>query len=327
MEPHPSEVKQPHQMSPEEFAEHPLAVYHSTALAGNLHERRHAATPMHLGTRRAAEHRRANVGYPGELFTFHDVPSFSGPAETLDPKVTLRDATAHQLHSRARRLVGPERAEQDLALPSADHAYLSGHYTNLVEHPGSISAVRTFPANEIMSHHEAVRRALDAGKESEVHPVTLKMYREGKLKEPEEITYAQNNVVKKAAYRDLHLSEPGSVSIDELHHHVEPEPGTQQAWALGGDLNVGLTRRSHGWGDTSRGARAYLNTEHDQSDPRLSSSGTRAERDIDAEHEGYNNVVEDLNYSRALHRSGITDTRGPDLDRIRHYYRAGGWLQ
>lgn len=324
MEPHPSEVKQPHQMSPEEFANHPLALFHSTTGRSNLHERRLPTQPMHLGTRQAALHRRAIGGSAGELYTFHDEPVIEGP-ESVSPKVTLQDATTNHLYGRARRLLGPSQVEESRKLPSADRAPVSGYYTNLVEHPGSISVVRTHPTSELVSHHEAVRRAISDGKESEVHPVTLRLYHEGALKQPEDITEEDNAAMRKAANRELRLTEPESMSMVELHTQVKPVPGSQQAWALGGHLNVGLTRTERGWDDSSPEARSYVSLNERDRDPRLFPGRSRKEKEMLAELGGYNNVVEDRNYTRAQQINAQPDTRGPDLDRIRHYYRAAGY--
>lgn len=349
MAPQPSEVKQAHEMTPEEFASHPLTVFHSSKgnfatpnepeYPGyrNLHNKESLSTrPMHVGTRRAAIHRAGARSSSDEqdLYAFHTAPR---PALT---KTTLADHVLGHKAERAIDMLGKEKYLKEASLPSADWEEETGYYHNIVEDPGSVSAVIKSPRGELTSHHEAVAKAIAAGKIDEVHPLTLHMYKSGQLGAPEKIHPEHSRMVETAA-RVERAGKPGEsdtqVSDALLSSQVA---GTQRAWAFGGALNTGLTRSPQNPFSRS----GFLGTEKTDKDPRLgagplntdermelaraeSERSPRANREELAEKGRFNDVVEDTGYTAMRSHPDVTQPRGPELDRIRHYYRAGGFTQ
>lgn len=327
-------------MSPEEFANHPLAVYHSAPpsrvrtlasvedvnfdeyRAGNLHdaEDRDATRPMHVGTRRAAMHR---AGARGSI-TAQNMYVFHTKTDPTNTDVSLSDHVLTHKADRAINLLGKKEYKRASRLPSADFEEDAGYYHNMVEDPGSASALVLNPHADLTSHHDAVDRAVKAGKANEVHPLTMHLYKSGALATPESIDSRHARRVEGAANLDLAGQEGEHVrdAHDALASHQSA--GTQRAWAFGGNLNVGLSRGSRlGPG----GGSSVLPKERD---PRVDddfANLSRHEREAAAEATQHNNVYENTEYTRMKSDPDIRERRGPDLDRIRHFYRAGGFSQ
>jgi hypothetical protein len=169
-----TQFKQPHQMSPDEFALHPNAVFHGTWLPDNeifnMAKRRpqsgygYPMTPVakiHLGTFAAAVHRLHDTRIygnqkPANIHTFWQTPhvsDFGGAIRALD------------------------NAPEDMA------HFLPGPmwYNNQHEDDQNPSFATEEPHHYLKSQADYVQAAIASGKGKEVHPETMKRYQAGTL--------------------------------------------------------------------------------------------------------------------------------------------------
>jgi len=171
MTPGAVKAKKPHQMTPEEFAAHPYAVFHSSHLPTDAvlnPEKRPYGGGIHVGTEQAALERhvatssrdnieRHTVGDPrmksdGRLHTFWHAP------------------TGHQL----------SEVISDWQANNRDPKEGPAYYKNDMEDRGSTSLVTNQPES-LKTHGEYVRQAIKAKKGHEVPAKTIEMYRQGAL--------------------------------------------------------------------------------------------------------------------------------------------------
>lgn len=173
-----SQFKQPHQMSPDEFALHPNSLFHGTWLPDNkifdmelrkpesgnfehIYSDIEVQPKIHLGTFAAALHRLHDTNRPTEgktatIHTFWQTPhlsDFGGGIKALDNS--------------------PENMAH----------YLPGSmwYENQHEDDGSPSFATDWPGYTLKSQSDFVEDAIRLGKAKEVHPETMKRYKAGTL--------------------------------------------------------------------------------------------------------------------------------------------------
>ena len=157
-------IKQPHQMSPEEFASHPFAVFHSTHLpAEDVRDPHARSSPgIHLGTDRAATQRHLVTGL-------------------MVSQPYTRNASMHVFHhdpgDRVQRTTD-NVANEYTGNPS--RRKLNSYYENEHEDKGSLSLVVHDPSR-LKSQHDYVVEAIKQGKGDEVHPYTMQLYKSGSL--------------------------------------------------------------------------------------------------------------------------------------------------
>lgn len=167
-------IKAPHQMTPEEFASHPFAVFHSTHLPADQVKDPDARTHpgIHLGTERAASQRHLTTGKPF-------------PGLNLKTGMYSYDSTPASMH------VFHHDPGQRVFITSDDRANdwygsirkgkRNAYYSNDTEDRGSLSLVVHNPSR-LKSQHDYVEEAIKQGKGEEVHPHTMKLYKQGVLK-------------------------------------------------------------------------------------------------------------------------------------------------
>lgn len=175
----PEEFKQdlqPHQMTPDQFANHPHAVFHTTHLADpfdrdyTAEDGSEAPKAIHVGTYAAALERHGTTGKKSEaqegwtrdanLHVWHATPA----ANSLPREVT--DATAN---------LGKKDLEYRLNQSIPKTLY----YQNMVESPGSTSAL--VATDHLKSQHDYVTAAIANGKGDEVPASTMARYKAGNL--------------------------------------------------------------------------------------------------------------------------------------------------
>jgi len=206
------QFKQPHQMSPEEFAAHPAAVFHGTYLPDedvldvtkrnpsplwmdedttvdeykNGDEKSsYEVTPtqkIHLGTFQAALE-RTSMSPAANL----DEHTGNGKPATVHvfwqtPKV-LGSTIDEPLKKYIPNLTEwSEYKTEHEPEATAHYAPGSQYYTNINEDHGSVSFATDNPQQTLASQADYVKAALDRGvPESEIHPRTLKLYKAGTL--------------------------------------------------------------------------------------------------------------------------------------------------
>lgn len=171
MTPSPAKPKKPHEMSPEEFAAHPYAVFHSTHRsqgevdAGN---NRPYGGDIHVGTEQAALERHVATS-DTENVNRHTI---GDPRRTSDARLHTfwHKPTEEQLSNRL----------TDWGANHKDPGTGPAYYTNEVEDKMSTSLVTDKPES-LMPQDAYVRAAIMAKKGHEVHPKTMEMYRQGAL--------------------------------------------------------------------------------------------------------------------------------------------------
>jgi hypothetical protein len=177
LEPGDAVEKQPHQMSPEEFAMHPNSVFHITnrpyadrskPLRERLREMNGKPwntpvnTNFHVGTYRSAIDRHS-TGFGSSSLPARLYVGWVNPAVEVEKSI-VSDAQAQTPNPDVN--LHPEGKAQP--------------YLNKIEDPGAMSMVLP-KATDLKTHADFVERALAEGKEDEVHPQTLAMYRAGAL--------------------------------------------------------------------------------------------------------------------------------------------------
>ena len=168
--------REPHQMSPEEFAAHPSAVFHTTHLDLNEGERvldmksrkesydkNMGFSPhIHVGTEQAAIENASRTQLsqryrPTRLHTFWYT------AQKRDPFTVRKDGI-------------PFNGEQT----HDDHNYGAVVYANAGEDRGSVSISVADPSR-LKNQSHFVREAIAAGKMHEIHPRTWALFNNGTL--------------------------------------------------------------------------------------------------------------------------------------------------
>ena len=200
LELNPKQFKQPHEMSPEEFAAHPASVFHGTYLPDedvfNLEKRdpspasglgaiegrngwgqRQTFYPVpkiHLGTFQAAldtlVQRSRESNQEGTVHTFWQTPKVDGDTSDLELQDVMDIDPSHDFDYTH----NPENV--------AHFAEGSQYYANQNEDIGNPSFATDEPDQTLASHADYVKAALKSGvPESEVHPRTLAQYKAGTL--------------------------------------------------------------------------------------------------------------------------------------------------
>lgn len=171
----PPKVKQlkPHQMTPEQFAAHPYAVFRSTHLPeGQELDTSKSFFPgggIHLGTEQAALDRHRATSFRPAYEEQYDSPQ-----------------TSRRFSSDARLYTYWHKPEQEhvenLGRDSEENDSTPGtrYYQNKYEDPGNISLVTT-ETDRLKTHADYVRKAIQSGKGHEVPAKTMEMYRQGAL--------------------------------------------------------------------------------------------------------------------------------------------------
>jgi hypothetical protein len=169
MKPEKVTEKQPHQMSPEEFIEHPQTLFHSTTASRSPEE---WSSPenvsVHVGSYRSTLDRHAHRGttQPGRILA-----GWINPKLNINPTI-LSDDEAN--------FGGPWSAVQGVKKPRTVKPESVNFYRNHAEDPGSLSALLP-RATDLITHAQFVKEAIDNGKADEVHPKTMAMYLGGHL--------------------------------------------------------------------------------------------------------------------------------------------------
>lgn len=215
---------EPHKLSPEQFEAHPYAVFHSTSV-----DPRAKSAPKdlfhhgpfdesnwqrHYGTLQASVDRMVDQGrFNNRIYSYWHEPDDEGNTDWYNGKriphvVEDRDANPEKHF---------EPSEAWKAAPT------SMYYENSVEDPGSISVVSKKPS-AVRSHEDYVGQAIAEGKEHEVHPRTLALYKAGKLSAGETIhdvlpNYAKDDLAYNQRFIEYHRDAlPGLQQVDFADH-------------------------------------------------------------------------------------------------------------
>lgn len=208
--------KLPHQMTPEEFAAAPNAVFHTSHLAPDevrnsmLRAYRYYAgygsSPhIHVGSEQAAIENasrtervfKSDVPAPARLHVFHYTP---GSGDNLEVHVDGERYTKPGVEQGISTTHSPTydpRSEVDTAYDYKHdyHDFPALAYKNDVEDSGSISFSIGDPSR-LKSQADYVKEAIAQGKADEVHPKTMAMYKSGALHSgailPEGFAYGVN---------------------------------------------------------------------------------------------------------------------------------------
>jgi hypothetical protein len=197
-------VKQPHQMTPDEFAAHPYAVFHSTdespeflnhwgnGAPAQFEGRNYGTFRRHYGTEQASHQIFAGKMVNDDevrprIYTYWHEPKpsqvFAGSDVERPELQGLTDDAANEM----------PRDEHDVADMKVMERNKGGYYKNEHEDEGSISYVSLEPKG-VKSQADYVTQAIAKGKEHEVHPITLGLYRAGQLSQPAPIS--RENAIK-----------------------------------------------------------------------------------------------------------------------------------
>ena len=176
-------LKEPHEMSPEEFRNHPDTVFHANYMKfpnpGEKNEWAYGFSGIHAGTEQAAAERAAVLGrYRGMNTASSIIADQEGYQTRGEPKIVM-----HALH------LGPYDVKH-LDNPISDgeanqvHAPLGPHiraYENEHEDDGSTSVVMPPTPPGPMTHSQYVDAAIEAGKGRQMHPETKMAHEAGVL--------------------------------------------------------------------------------------------------------------------------------------------------
>jgi hypothetical protein len=222
----PAPEKQPHEMTPTEFANHPYAVFHSTHLdEPDLFnpEKRFGKSPVvHFGTLQSALDRHAVTENPANR-------GIEG--QEVDPRTHRTDARLHVFwHKPASLEVGYDSTMND---------YTPGtrYYRNLHEDPNSIS-LATSERGSIKSQHEYVAEAIAQGKANEVHPATMDMYKRGLLKKgsPLPVSHTREYTMTPTRAADIENHPTLPIPKDDPSFHAIGHEGEHIGWYLPASL-------------------------------------------------------------------------------------------
>ena len=200
--------KAPHEMSPEEFAAHPYAVFHGTTSPDSVTDRRHEKLDvntgelrpavMHAGTKQSAVDRIRHKyfltsfdpetalsdrqGNPAKVYTMWAIPKKKEIGVNYADSLATNhdDPYPHDIYTGrpSIEIIGRTGDDKNKSL---------GYYRNEAEDKGSVSLGTRRPDVRFKLQAEYVKEAIDAGKENEVHPRTLALYKQGHLSEGEVI--------------------------------------------------------------------------------------------------------------------------------------------
>jgi len=170
-------AKEPHQMSPEEFAAAPTAVFHTSHLAPedvkNMELRKRnaevggAMSPhIHVGSEQAALENSMRTESNPDITTPARMHVFWYQAQKRDPFTVHGDGNVYT-----------RRGEEYI---HDDHPFPALFYANKGEDYDSTSISVADPTR-LKSQSDFVRDAIAAGKADEVHPITMAMFKEGHL--------------------------------------------------------------------------------------------------------------------------------------------------
>lgn len=233
------QVKEPHQMTPDEFDSHPYAVFHaSRASADELAERPFVGTdawqnqrgrevqPLHTGTEKSAIERAGSSFYardnhnrdsPWKVHTFWAVPQKSelqhGARYLDDHRIPLSVK-----QDKKQRIATIGRTRDSSNSPEDPEAYADhlGYYVNGIEDLGSISVATRRPDTRYQSHADFVRKAIESGKGDEVHPLTMAMYKQGKLSQGREITEDEAMKARRTSSAYMSTMSAHDIKYEEL---------------------------------------------------------------------------------------------------------------
>jgi hypothetical protein len=176
--------KLPHEMTPDEFAAHPYAVFHTSE---HQHLIRRGGE-MHAGTLQAALERSSDQAGPYNpyadryLHTMWAVPTmretairFRDPDFTSYNKPNIKKKEEQYPPAYSREL----EDEAIVGYPHEDGGL--GYYTNVHEDQGHVSVLTSNPQKRFKTQAEYVEQAIREGKEKDVHPLTLALYKKGTL--------------------------------------------------------------------------------------------------------------------------------------------------
>jgi hypothetical protein len=241
-------VKEPHQMTPEEFSSAPNAVFHTAhgernnnlLGASGMEARREDfesgigfSPHVHVGTEQAAlENGARTVGMdhddydpvlkrerPPRLHTFHytaqpgdsfhkhhDGEVYTKPEYGDTHPDVLAEKFPDYDSDRAGR-AGDFDPKYEYSHDIHDKPAL--FYKNVGEDEGSTS-ISVADVSRLKSHGDYVRNAIANGKGDEVHPVTMQMYKEGRLDKGAYLPHGFVERVSRNAGNNLHLDvHPG----------------------------------------------------------------------------------------------------------------------
>jgi len=195
-------AKEPHMMSPEEFENDPHTVFHASykRLPREGETYRSTYRGIHAGTEQAALERIANLRSHHGGYSAHQMvlPELAPNADQQAREE--QDLEGHARALRADRgMYDPPRAVvqavnlkrygvDNLTKPFSDSEANKRAefdkpfaYTNAVEDPSSMSVVIPKRNPGPLTHEHYVDEAISQGRESEVHPTTMAMYKSGHL--------------------------------------------------------------------------------------------------------------------------------------------------
>jgi hypothetical protein len=95
----------------------------------------------------------------------------------------------------------------------ADHL---GYYVNGIEDLGSVSMATRRPDTRYQTHADFVRKAIESGKGDEVHPLTMAMYKQGKLSQGREITEDEAMKARRTSSAYLNTMSGNDIKYEEL---------------------------------------------------------------------------------------------------------------
>jgi hypothetical protein len=249
-------VKEPHQMTPEEFSSAPNAVFHTSHKHEVLNMQNRAddfegagtSPHIHVGTEQAALenasrtiqqgagevsewsgdgtyaarlHTYHYTAKPGDNFDLHN----DGEVYTKPQYVAAGHGHPDTLHE-----TYPDYSEENYGRHKFDgnskyeythdyHDMPAMFYKNTGEDDGSVS-ISIADTSRLKSHGDYVRNAIANGKGDEVHPVTMQMYKEGRLDKgaylPTGFAHSAAMNAGNSQYVDHKGPGLGSFSLDNL---------------------------------------------------------------------------------------------------------------
>jgi hypothetical protein len=229
--------KEPHQMTPDEFASHPYAVFHGTNESPDFFSKvtndpefasDYGNFRRHYGTEQAANEILASkvVNYDegdsfvknARVYTYWHEPRQSqvtSRRSSTSPRLKpVYDAVANQVSGNnfglPEKILGKEEAARKELKKNK-----SLYYTNDHEDVGSVSLVASEPTS-VKSQADYVKEAIESGKGHEVHPTTMAMYKSGQLSKPYKVT-------KDMAYKVTDIGEQDDY-ITDLNKETKFQP-------------------------------------------------------------------------------------------------------
>jgi hypothetical protein len=197
---------------------------------------------MHMGTEKSAIERAGSAFYspdvqdrtsPWKLHTFWAVPRKeelqNGAQYFDDHRVPLSVFNKVQRVERTQKprisTVGSTEASRS-GRSDDPGAYKDdlGYYVNGIEDLGSVSMATHRPDSRYQTHADFVRKAIDSGKGDEVHPLTMAMYKQGKLSQGREITEDEAMHARRTSKAYLAQTD----SLDQKYEELERQEGRRR---------------------------------------------------------------------------------------------------